>query len=798
MSGYAPSFLALPFALTAVAVLAAGAAIAVRERFSRVGWLHFFLSGAIGCWQAAMALAFLSQSDDLAATWFRLSTFFALLIAPLNFHFGCVVTGQFRPQQRALGGVWAATLLLAVFHALDVLYVGFNHYRWGLYPAYGPAGWMFIALTIVTVNFNLLMYWRLYRENRAGSMASQRGLLLAGSLLLGSVAAIDFLPTLGVDVFPLGGIFVVAGNALNAYTTWRYRLVEITPAYAADQLVDTMSDGVLMIDRDGVVRLANPSASEILGMDRTLLVNRLPPAAFARDVLGWVQLPFFPSSDMALGERSYEAPDGVHRMLDVSVSLLKEHDLEPVVAVVNLRDITAAVQAQEQIERLAYYDPLTHLPNRLLLRDRFEDALARARRGGGVAAVLFMDLDRFKQVNDTLGHDAGDMLLKGVAERIALCIRETDWLLRAPDPTGGNMLARLGGDEFVLLLSPLERPQDAAKVASRILDALARSFTLKRGAEVTTGVSIGISVYPNDGEDPETLMKKADLAMYQAKESGRHVFRFHDEAMNASALARTDLENSLRRGLSRSEFLLHYQPQVACGSDEIAGLDVQLYWRHPQHGLMSAAEFVGASEDGSVVLPLTEWVVRSACMQLRAWAAMGVPPLYLSLTLPPGAAERGDLPRLMRDALAQAGVDPALIMVSLRGMHGQRQGERTREAMEALQGMGMRMMIDDFGSGATALAGLEQYPLGMVRFESAFLRGLARDGDVAGVTRSLIGLVHALGLGVVVTGVDNAAHAAFLSEAGCDLAQGEAFGGSVAAEDVPALLSDIRKQLVSA
>jgi diguanylate cyclase (GGDEF)-like protein/PAS domain S-box-containing protein len=797
MSGYAPNLLALPFALTAAAVLAAGVAIALRERFSRVGWLHLFLSGAICCWQASMCLAFLAQFQDLNAMWFRLSTFFALLIAPLNYHFGCVVTGQLRQQRRALGGVWAATLLLAVFHALDLLYSGFAHYRWGMYPTYGPAGWMFIVLTVVTVNCNLLMYWRLHRDNRAGSMASRRGLLLAGSLLLGSVAVIDFLPTLGVDVFPLGGFAVVASNALNAYTTWRYRLVEITPAYAADQLVDSMSDGVLMIDRDGIVRLVNPAASEILGIDRGLLNNRLPPAGFALDVLGWQHLPFFPSADMALGERHYEAPDGVRRVLDVTVSLLREHELEPVVAVVTLRDITAAVQAQEQIERLAYYDPLTHLPNRILLRERFEDALARARRSGGVAAVLFMDLDRFKQVNDTLGHDAGDMLLKGVAERIASCVRETDWLLRTPDPGGGNMLARLGGDEFVLLLSPLERPQDAAKVASRILDALARSFTLKRGAEVSTGVSIGISIYPNDGEDPETLMKKADLAMYQAKESGRHVFRYHDEAMNASATARTDLENSLRRGLARSEFLLYYQPQVACGGDEIVGLDVQLYWRHPQLGLLSAAEFVGASEDGSVVLPLTEWVVRGACMQLRAWGASGLPPLYLSLTLPPGAAERGDLPRLMRDALAQARVDPGLMMISLRGTPGQRSGERTREAMAALQAMGVRIMLDDFGSGATALAALEQYPLGLVRFDAAFLRGLAREGDVAGVTRSLIGLVHALGLGVLVTGVDSLAHAAFLREAGCDLAQGDVFGAAVTAEDVPGLLSDLRKQLVA-
>jgi diguanylate cyclase (GGDEF)-like protein/PAS domain S-box-containing protein len=798
MSGYAPTLLALPYCLTAAAVLAAGLAIAVRERFSRVGWLHLFFSGAICSWQAAMGLAFLAQTEDTAAAWFGLGIFFALLIAPLNYHFGCVVTGQYMKQRSVLRGVWAATLLLAVFHALDQLYSGLTHYSWGIYPRFQPAGWMFIVLTVITVNLNLVMYWRLYRDNRPGSMASQRGLLLAGGLLVGSAAMIDFLPALGVDVFPLGGIAVLATNVINAYTTWRYRLVEITPAYAADQLVDTMSDGVLMIDRDGVVRLANPAASEILGVDRSLLVGRLPPAGFACEVLGWQQLPFFPSSDMALGERPHETPEGVRRILDVSVSLLREHDLEPVVAVVTMRDITAAVQAQEQIERLAYYDPLTHLPNRLLLRDRFEDALARARRGSGFAAVLFMDLDRFKQVNDTLGHDAGDMLLKGVAERISSCIRETDWLLRTPDPGGGNMLARLGGDEFVLLLSPMERPQDAAKVASRILDALARSFTLKRGAEVTTGVSIGISIYPNDGEDPETLMKKADLAMYQAKESGRHVFRYHDEAMNASAMARTDLENSLRRGLSRSEFLLYYQPQVACGSDEIAGLDVQLYWRHPQHGVLPAAEFVGASEDASVVLPLAEWMVRGACMQLRAWAAMGVPPLYLSLTLPPGAAERGDLPRLMREGLAQAGIDPALVMVSLRGLAGQRTGERTREAMEALQGMGVRMMLDDFGASGTPLASLEQYPLGMVRFDNGFMRTLARECDVAGVTRGLIGLVHALGLGIVVTGVDSVAQAAFLREAGCDLAQGEVFGPPVAAEDVPALLSDIRRQLTTA
>jgi diguanylate cyclase (GGDEF)-like protein/PAS domain S-box-containing protein len=796
MHGYASNALALSLALTAATVIAVGLAIALRERFSRVGWLHLYLACAAGGYQAALAAVVLAEDEALALQWMRFGTFAALLIAPLAYHFGCTVSGQRLAQRRGLVAVWVATALLALFHAAGMLFSGLHRYDWGAYGAYTTIGWLFVLLTGGTVALALRVYWSEYR-NRSRSLASQRALRLGCALLIGSLAVVDFLPALGFNVYPVGGLALLSAGLLNAHTMWRYRLVEITPAYAADQLMDSMSDGVLMIDRDGVVRLVNPAAAEILGVDRANLVNRLPPATLATEVLGWQQLPFFPSTDMALGERSYVTPDGTPRVLDVSVVLMRDYGLEPAVAVIGLRDITATVHAQEQIERLAYYDPLTHLPNRLLLRDRFGDAIARAKRANGMAATLFMDLDRFKQINDTLGHDAGDMLLKAVAERIGACVRETDWLLRGSEMSNSSMLARLGGDEFVVLLSPIARPEDAAKVASRILEALARPVSLKRGAEVTSGASIGISIYPHDGDEPETLMKKADLAMYQAKEAGRNTYRFHDEAMNASMLKRTDLHNSMRRGLHRSEFLLHYQPQVACRSREIAGLDAQVFWRHPQHGLMPAAEFVSASEDSSVVVPLTEWVVRSACMQLRAWVAQGLPTLYLSLTLPPGAAERGDLPRLVRDSLEQAGVDPGLVMVSLRGGPNQRDALRTRDAMQTLHSMGARLVLDDFGSGDMTLSSLSQYPLGMVRFESSFLRGLARDGDLASVTRSLISVVHALNLGVIVTGVDNAAQAAFLREAACDLAQGAAFGAPVPAEDVPGLLSDIREQLAA-
>jgi diguanylate cyclase (GGDEF)-like protein/PAS domain S-box-containing protein len=787
MSASALNPLALTMLLCAATVLAAGAGIALRERFSRVGWLHLSLSAAIAGWQACMGMALLSQDSDALQQWLRLVSFFALTIVPVLHQFGCAITGEGNRGGRAL--LWIATAALLACHAAGALQTGVLHYHWGPYLAYGPAGGIFAALTLLVVGVIQHKYWRMLSANRPGSIAARRARLLMIALGVGMLGAIDFLPAFGMDVLPLGGVGVAAGNLLHAWATWRYRLVEIAPAYVAEQLMDSMGEGVVMIDRDGVVRLANPAAAELLGIERGSLLNRLPPPGLAKEVLGWQHSPFFPESDMALGERQYTAPDGTHRVLDVGVVLMRDHGAEPGAAVISLHDITATVQAQEQIERLAYYDPLTHLPNRALLRERFGEAIARARRNEALAALLFLDLDRFKHVNDDLGHDAGDLLLKSVAERLSACVRETDWLLRGTELGPGSLLARLGGDEFVVVLSPLERPEDAARIATRILEALARPFALKRGAEVTSGASIGISVYPHDGDDTETLMKKADLAMYQAKESGRNMFRFHDEAMNAAALARTDLENGLRRGLLRSEFLLLYQPQIDSVSGAIAGLDAQIYWRHPEHGLVPAAEFVAASEDSSVVLPLTEWIVRSACLQLRAWCALGAQPLYLSLNLPPGAAERGKLPRLVREALTLAGIDPGLVMVSLRGAPGVREGERTREAMQTLQSMGLRLVLDELGSGHSRLANLHQYPLSMVRFELAFLRGLARDGDLAAVTRALINLVHSLHLGVLVTGLENSGQAALLRELGCDIVQGPAFGMPVPADQVPGLLS---------
>jgi diguanylate cyclase (GGDEF)-like protein/PAS domain S-box-containing protein len=793
MTHHALPLQALPFGINATIVLAAGVAIALRERFSRLGWLHLGLSCSIGAWQLSTLMAVLAQTQAEGAQWMKLATYGALLMVGLVFHFAATVSGNLRAKLWQVTAVWAAVGVLGALLWSPLFHTNTVHYRWGWFSTYGPAGWAFIGLTAIVVNAAIGMYFTLYRTSRPGSLAHRRAGLLMGALVIGAIGSVDFLPPLGFDFYPIGGFPIMIANLINVYTTWRYRLIEITPAYAADQLMDAMSDGVLIIDRDGMVRLVNPAACEILGMQRARLVNRLPPEALASEVLGWQHVPFFPSADTSLGERDYHMPDGTRRVLDVSVSLMNERGLEPDAASITLRDVTAAVQAQEQIHRLAYYDSLTHLPNRLLLRERFDEAMARARRAHSMMAVLFMDLDRFKHVNDSLGHDAGDMLLKGVAERITACVRETDSVVRHADGASGPTLARLGGDEFVLLLAPIERPEDAAKVAIRILEALARPFSLKRGAEVGTGASIGISVYPHDGEEPETLMKKADLAMYQAKENGRNAFRYHDDDMNASVLARTDLESRLRRGVAHKEFVLHYQPQLAPHSGEIAGVDATVYWRHPERGLVLASDYLAGSEEPGVIVPLTEWMVRTACMQLRVWQEQGLAPMYMTLSLPPGIAERADLTRLIHEALTHARIDPTLLMLNLRPAASRDTG-RTPGAMHALQAMGVRLVFDDLGLGTASLAHVAQYPLSMVRLPATLLRGLAREGELVTVARSLIGLLHDLDLGTLTTGVESPAVLSILREANCDLAQGGAIGAAMPPEEIPALLAGSRQR----
>jgi diguanylate cyclase (GGDEF)-like protein/PAS domain S-box-containing protein len=777
-----------------IALVGMGVLIFRHEGASRIGRLHLALSLAVAGWQ--FGLAAMASAPDGAAAVARLRYFglpAGVLVLPILFQLFHALTVHRKRMAPEVIVVWiGAAVLLGLLWLSEVFFTGAYRYDWGYAAAYEWGGGVFAAYVGVVIAACVWLCWRMLRTSLPGSMAARRARMLFAATAIAIFALVDFLPFFGVDVFPVGGIFLVIGNAVMVLTTWRYRLVEITPAFAAQRFMDTMSDGVVVLDQDGVVRLVNAAGCAMLGYRAEELLHAVPPAGLGMLLFGHEELPHFPSAGFVGQERQYQTPGGSRRTLSVSVSLMQEGGREPLAAVVTLRDITAALAAQEQIHKLAYYDPLTNLPNRLLLKERFSQAMARAERARSQAAVLFLDLDRFKQVNDTLGHEAGDLLLKAASERITACVRESDLVMRNAESAKDSTLARLGGDEFVLLLSPVERGEDAAKVARRILQALAQPFRLAGGLEVMSGVSIGISLYPADGEDADTLMKKADLAMYHAKESGRNVSRFFDDEMNSVSMQRFGMETSLRRAMAGHEFLLYYQPVVNLKSGAYSGLDAQLYWNHPQHGMMSERDFQSVAQDAGLASALGDWVIRTACFQMRAWEGAGVPRLRLSVSVSPALLERGNILETVRESLTQTRLEPHRLLLCMRepGLRADR--DKVASVMQSLDAMGVTLVLDDFGSGQVSVEDLATHPIGMVRLRGGHLRSSPLGGDAAVIGGALVGLVHGLGFEAIASGADDAAATAFLIDLGCDHGFGSHLAPAVPAEEIPALLAKAR------
>jgi diguanylate cyclase (GGDEF)-like protein/PAS domain S-box-containing protein len=779
--------LAVPSAASAAIALLCGIAVIVRERFSRMGWLHLLLALSVFGWQFSVAGMLSARTAETARLWITPTIVAAVFVPAAYFHFTYSLTRRRESVLDASVIIWAVTAVFAVlFLSGDAFVTLMIRYRWGFYPRYGLTGYAFIAFTMWAICACVWLFARVIRDHPRGGAIWRRNRLLLVALGTASLGALDFLPALGFDIFPVGGFFVVLAFTLNIYTTWRYRLVEITPALAAQQFMDTMSDGILVIDRDGMVRLVNRAACEILGYPDFELLHVAPPAPVAALLFGERAADGFPVEAVAAQERRYQLPNFGARTLSVSLSFVQQKDDDPIAAVVTLQDRTASVAAQDEIHRLAYYDALTGLPNRVLLKERFTQAIAWAERSGHKAAVLFLDLDRFKHINDTLGHDAGDQLLQAVAERITQCVRESDIVVRgAQEGSSRSTLARLGGDEFVLLLSPIEQGEDAARVALRIIEVLGEPIRLRQGEDAVTGVSIGIALYPGDGIDADTLLKKADIAMYHAKESGRNTVRFHDTAFNELATSKIGMETSLRRAVMGHEFLLRYQPIVSSVTGAAVAIDTQVCWNHPVKGLIPEREFRDAAHDAGVVPGLNEWVIRTACLQMQSWQASGMPRAAIMVSIGAGTVERGRLVETVREALAQTGLSPSSLWLCVQPL-------RTKSAMpvkapsvlRALNGMGVRVVLDDFGAGQISLDELLSHSIAMVRMEGEWLGKLPGDPQAAVAVRSLLTLASGLGIDAVACGVDTPEASRFLRDSGCDYLVGRAHSPAVTAEEV--------------
>ncbi|HJT50504.1 MAG TPA: EAL domain-containing protein, partial [Nitrosospira sp.] len=441
--------------------------------------------------------------------------------------------------------------------------------------------------------------------------------------------------------------------------------------------------------------------------------------------------------------------------------------------IVIARDITERKESEQRILQLAHYDPLTGLPNRALLADRMKVAVSRAARQSKRLAVLFVDLDRFKAINDSLGHEVGDHLLKAAAERMKASVRSVD------------TISRVGGDEFVVLLSEIETGEDAARVAQKILHGLAQPYHIEKHELLLTG-SVGICIYPDNGTEPNILLRNADASMYTAKEAGRNRYQFYSEDMTARAIERLSLEHDLRGAVERGEMFLVYQPQIELATSRIIGTEVLMRWRHPVRGLISPIRFIPVAEDTGMILPIGEWGLRESCRQARVWRDCGLLDLCISVNISAVQFRQIDFLEVVERALKETGLPPSRLELELTESVLMQGGEPALNKLRELGALGVKVAIDDFGTGYSSLAYLRQLTVDRVKIDQSFVRDVPGNADAEAIVAAIVAMGLNLGLRIIAEGVETEAQAEFLQNVLCEEGQGCLYAWPMAGDEFEA------------
>jgi diguanylate cyclase (GGDEF)-like protein len=472
-------------------------------------------------------------------------------------------------------------------------------------------------------------------------------------------------------------------------------------------------------------------------------------------------------------QKRYLRQDGTTRWVNLTADLLLEQTSGEPLAIVIVEDITERQEAEERIHHLALHDALTDLPNRTLLQDRLRQAMSEAQRAGALLALLFLDLDRFKIVNDSLGHAVGDQLLRAVAERLTHEVR------------GSDTVSRLGGDEFVIVLTAIQDASDVGRIASKLLRGVAEPLIVD-GHTLNIATSIGISLYPVDGSDPATLLQHADTALYQAKSSGRNNYQFFAAEMNVRARGRLQLEYCLRRALERDEFMLHYQPQVDCVTGQVVAVEALLRWRDPELGWVAPDRFIPIAEEVGLIVPIGEWVLRKACSDSKAWRRAGLEHGRIALNISALQLQRTEFSERLAEILRETGLRTGDLELELT--ETLLIGEANAATLRQLKEMGVVLSIDDFGTGYSSLSYLRHFAIDKLKLDGSFLRDITSSADAATIVTALVTIAHCLRLAVVAEGVENRQQVEFLRERNCHLMQGYHFSRPLPAEDLTAWL----------
>lgn len=556
-----------------------------------------------------------------------------------------------------------------------------------------------------------------------------------------------------------GNVVRLAGTALNITND---RHVE-RERRIASAVLRNMNEAVAVHDHDFGFVSVNPAFTrmtgygdeEIAGRGADLLDSPQHDPAFYRHVREIAA-----RQGRFSGEMWQRRKDGEEFLCAIETSVVQEAEGEPPLYVAVLTDITQQKRAEQELRYLANFDTLTNLPNRTLLSERLSRAIVRARRENNRVAVLFLDLDRFKDINDSLGHAAGDRILRSAAVRLQQTVGQH------------HTVARLSGDEFTVVLENLESLADADKVAREIIMAFEAPLIIDERQEISISPSIGISVYPDHGQVPTELLKQADTAMYQAKAAGRRTFARYDDAMDVSVRQRATISGALRKVIDRGELHLAYQPRLALQSSRITGVEALLRWTSEEHGEIPPSEFIPLAEESGQILEIGEWVLREACLTLHRWRQHGLADLNIAVNMSVLQLLRGNFPDVVQRILADTGVPASALELELTESVLMANAAQTAGKLQAFREIGVSLAIDDFGTGYSSLAYLKRLPITTIKIDKEFIGDLSRDPDDAAITSTVITMAHSLGLNVVAEGVETQAQLQFLRAQGCDEIQG--------------------------
>jgi len=537
--------------------------------------------------------------------------------------------------------------------------------------------------------------------------------------------------------------------------------------------------GMAHVGLEGRIQLVNHSLCRLLGYPREEFIARNLRGFFSPDYRGpdlsrLLHILKKSRSDYTM-EASLVPNSGEEIWAEMNFSLLREPDGGPKYFIVTVEDITVRKQSESEIRRMAYQDPLTGLPNRLLFNEHINQEIAHARRRGQGLALLFMDLDNFKVVNDTLGHTVGDKLLREAAGRIRGRIREDD------------IFARLGGDEFAMLASRVRHAGDALKLAQKILNAFKTPLKVDEH-EISITSSIGISFYPLDAEDAETLLKSADTAMYRAKEQGRNNYQLYAPSMNIRMQERLKMESALHQAVELSELRLYYQPMVDLADGRLIGMEALLRWQHPEKGLLKPEDFITLAEETGLILPLDEWVLAEACEQNKAWQTAGLPALPVFVNISTAKLQKPEFTAHVKQTLAETGLAPGTLGIEVTEKINQLNMDDVIASLRELREAGVMIAMDDFGLGHSSLGILNRIPLDIIKIDTSFIQGTPGNPDHAAIVKSIIVLARNLRVKVLAEGVETEDQITFLGEHHCDAAQGHLYCSPLGTEEITALL----------